>query len=273
MEVKMREKSFLLVLMAVLLLLSACSEKDKPTDTTIYGYKLDQFVSADSVTAYVDASAELPNNFRHLFNYEIVGEDGFSPRASSNAGYDLSFGQFSEGYLVPTDDGKTWFPTLDLPGAFKVRDTAFFRLYRKVDVDDGLRGSKSIELRGLNVYNMPNWDSEGEDAIKLADLLQGIATYDSVAFVAVDDYTKVYTPELVNDGYYFMRSEVTSFPSFNAQLPGAMKKFKKLARIVVYGASGAQNHDFPLANNTLADMVFQVPADLSGYERVIMESN
>ena len=41
MEVKMREKSFLLVLMAVLLLLSACSEKDKPTDTTIYGYKLD----------------------------------------------------------------------------------------------------------------------------------------------------------------------------------------------------------------------------------------
>jgi len=268
----MRVLSTLLVIL-FLLLLSACSEKDNPTDTNIYGYKLDQFISPDSVSAYVDATAELPNSFRHLFNYEIVGEDGFSPRASVNAGYDIPFSQFSEGYLVPSDDGRTWFPTLDLPGAFKVRDTARFKLYRKVDVDDGFRGSKAVELRALPTYNMTNWDSESEDAIRIADLLQGIASYDSVAFIAADDYTKTYTPELANDGYYFMRSEVTSFPSFNDTLPGSVKKFKKLARIMVYGASAAQDHVFPLADPSLADLIIPVPTDLSGYERTVMDSN
>ena len=268
----MRVLSTTLVLIA-LLLLSACSEKDNPTDTNIYGYKLDQFINPDSVSAYVDANAATPNSFRSLFNYEIVGSDGFSPRASVNAGYDLPFNQFSQGYYVPSDEKRTWFPSLNLPGAFRVRNTSYFRLYRKVDVDDGLRGSKSVELRGLPTYNMTNWANESEDAVKISDLLQGIASYDSVAFVAVDDYSKVYTPELVNDGYYFMSTEITSFPNFNSSLSNSMKKFKKLARIVVYGASEAQNHSFPLANSALRDMVFTVPTDLTGLEHTVMTSN
>lgn len=268
----MRVLSLTLVL-SFLLLLSACSEKDKPTDANIYGYKLDQFVSHAAVTAYVDSLAAMPNNFRHLFNYEIVGSDGFSPRASDNAGYDLSFAQFSEGYLVPSDDRRTWFPGLNLPSAFRVRSTSYFRLYRKVDVDDGFRGGKSVELKGLPMYNMTNWNDQSEDAIKLSDLLQGIASYDSVAFVAVDEYSKTYSAELVNDGYYFLSSEVTSFPSFNDGLTNSLKKFKKLARIVVYGASGPQNHSFPLAHNALRDMVFTAPTDLTGYERIVMQDN
>lgn len=268
----MRVLSTTLVLIA-LLLLSACSEKDNPTDTNIYGYKLDQFINPDSVSAYVDANAATPNSFRSLFNYEIVGSDGFSPRASVNAGYDIPFSQFSEGYYVPSDEKRTWFPSLNLPGAFRVRNTSYFRLYRKVDVDDGLRGSKAVELRGLPTYNMTNWANESEDAIKISDLLQGIESYTNVAFIAVDGYSKFYTPEQVNDGYYFLSSEVSSFPSFNDTLPSNQSKFKKLSKIMVYGASGAQNHTFPLANSSLRDMVFTVPTDLTGFERTIMTSN
>ena len=46
---------------------------------------------------------------------------------------------------------------MGLPSAFKVRNAGLFRLYRKVDVDAGNRGSKLIELRGLSTYTVDNW--------------------------------------------------------------------------------------------------------------------
>ncbi|MDP2173257.1 MAG: hypothetical protein Q8J62_05745 [Candidatus Cloacimonadaceae bacterium] len=262
-----------LILACTVLLLAACSEKDKPTDTNIYGYKLDQFVRADTVRAHVDANAPAEQDFRSLFAYEIVSSaDGFSPRASSNAGYDLPWSTFREGFLVPVDSYRTWFPTFTLPSAFKVNNTGFFRLYRKIDVDNGLHGTKMVELLGLPAYNMDNWEGVPDDAIKLADLLQGIAVYDSVMFVAADAYSKTYQPQHINDGYYFLDSEISTFPNFNAAMPNSLKKFKKLSSIVVYGATSAQNHAFPLAPQSLADLVFTVPASLEGFERTIMNS-
>lgn len=266
----MKKLIYLLVIL-LLLAFTACSEKDNPSEVKILGYKLDQFINPDTVRIHIDPQAEADLEYRSLFAYEIVSStDGFSPRQSAYAGYDLPWKTFSQGYYVPNDDHRTWFPGMGLPSAFKVRNAGLFRLYRKVDVDAGNRGSKLIELRGLSTYTVDNWSGTAEDAIKLSDLLQGIAAYDSVAFVAVDGYSKNYQPEHINDGYYLLNSEVTTFPNFNSTLPGNMKKFKKLAKINVYGATSAQNFDFALAPQEKADLTFTIPSDLSGFESTEM---
>lgn len=267
----MRKLCYLCIIAILLLGLFACSENDDITDVDILGYKLDQFIDADSVHNVVDPEADPADDFRSLFAYEIVsGEDGFSPRMSSYAGYDLPWDIFSGGYLVPSDEGKPWFPDADLPGAFGVKNTGLFRLYRKVDVNSGIRGSKLVELRGLQIHEIENWDAELEDAVKLSDLLLSIAAYDSVGFMAADGYSVNYQEDLINDGYYLLDSEVTTFPSYNDSLPGSMKKFKKLACIEVYGASSEQTYEFDLAPEEDTDIVFTVPDDLSGFESTVM---
>ncbi len=268
----MKKLTLLSIVLLLLFALTACSEKD-PTDNHVTGYKLDQFISASYVRAIVDSTADETDDFRSLFAYEIVsGADGFSPRLSSNAGYDLPWNLFSGGYLVPSDNFRTWFPNADLPGAFKVTQTDLFRLYRKVDVNVGVLSSKMAELHGLIKYPTANWISGTEDAIKLSDLMQGVADYDSVMFVAADGYTKTYLPEHVNDGYYLLTSEVTTFPTYNATLPGSMKKFKKLASIEVYGATSPQVNDFDLALTETANIIFHIPNDLRDFDETELET-
>ncbi len=257
---------------AILLLLGlvACSENDNPSDNPILGYSLDQFVNADTVRALVDAGAPDTLDFRGLYSYEIVSaDDGFSPRSSSYAGYDLSWALFKAGYLVPSDNNRTWFPNSDLPGAFKVRNAGEFRLYRRVQVNSGAV-SKDVELRGLTLHTVANWNSADEAAIKLSDLLCGIAVYDSVRFTAADGYTKTYLPELVDAGYYLLDSEVTTFGDLNPNLPGGTKKFKKLSGFTIYGAATAPAAGFILAQPTAADISFPVPASFNGYESTEM---
>ncbi len=267
----MKKLTYLGAILALLLSLVACSENDNPTDEDVLGYKLDQFISADSVRNHVDSEADATDDFRSLFAYEIVSSgDGFSPRASSFAGYDLPWNIFAGGYFVPSDDHRTWFPDANLPGAFKVRDADLFRLYRKVEVNAGVRSSKQVELKGLILYPTENWDGESEDAVKLSDLLQGIAVYDSVGFVAVDGYTKYYQPELISDGYYLLDSEVTTFPNFNDTLPGSAKKFKKLATVQIYGATTDMTADIVLAPQDKFDISFTVPENLSGFTSTVM---
>lgn len=274
-DYKMKRFLFLVALLLVLLL-SACSEKDDPNDsniidTNIYGYKLDQFISKAIVKDLVDPTQADTTDYRNLFAYEIVSadEDAWSPRLSVNAGYDLTWEFFKEGFLVPSDNRKTWFPpALGLPGAFKVKNAGTARLYRKVDVESG-RDSKSVELRGLQIHSVENWNSAQEEAIKLSDMLQGVTTADSIAFIAWDGYRKVYNWDQVNDGYYLLTSEATTFPNFNSTLPGSMKKFKKLAQIIAYG-SNAQSFEFPLAPNTASNLNVSIPTSLSGYESTIL---
>ncbi len=265
-------KTALIICASLLLLLFACSENDDPTNTDILGYSLDQFISTTAVHDSVDAASDAGLDFRGLFSYEIVSStDGFSPRASVNAGYDLPWSTFAQGYFVPTDNNRTWFPNSNLPGAFKVNQAGFFRLYRTVSVDNGLRGTKNVELRGLTAHNIPNWTGVDEEAIKLSDLLQGIAAYDSVQFTASDGYARTYIPEHVNDGFYLLNSEVTTFPTFNDSMSGGQKKFKKLASITVFGATSDAGHSFDLAPQNKADMIFTIPASMNGFVSTVME--
>jgi hypothetical protein len=258
----------LLVLASILIVSFGCSEKDNPVDTRVYGYKLGQFIIKSLVADSLDSAVPDTIDFRNLYAYEIVsGEDGFSPRQSSYAGYDLGWDAFKEGFLVPADNFRTWFTDSQLPGAFRVRNTGYFRMYRKIDVVSPDETIKSVELKGLEIHPISNWDGITEDAVRLSDLLLGIAAYDSVSLVCYDDYgiDKYYYSEAINDGYYLLETERTIFPT--ASLPNNMRKMKKIAYVRVFGDMGTtQNYDFGLAPDSLADMIFTIPANLIGFE-------
>lgn len=263
----MKKVLFLLLVLAALLI-GACSENDDPTDVNIYGYKLHQFIDKAAVNALVEDDAPDSLDYRDLFSYEIVGSDDWSPRQSVNAGYDLEWNTFKDGYLVPSDEGKTWFPNADLPGAFKVKNTDRFRLYRKVDVNIG-RSGYTVELKKLDIHQVNNWDGTLEPAIKLSDLVPGTAAADTIWLVAHDGYSKPYTQEQFLDGYYLLNSEVTTFPTFNDDMTGAFKKFKRLAEINAPQGTATQA-DFTYAPNTNKCLEFTVPGDLSGYDKEIL---
>ncbi len=266
------KKLSVLLLALLTLFIFACSEKDdNPTDTNIYGYKLDQFIPNTTLRDLVDPSASDTLNFRELFAYEIVASDSFSPRASINAGYDLTWNFFKEGYIVPSDNNRTWFsPELGLPSAFKVKNTSQFNLYRKVDVHSG-SGSKTVELKGLTLHTVPNWSSVNEEAIKLSDLIQGISLSDSssIRLIAIDEYYKDYTPQQIAEGYYLLDSEVTTFPALNDSLTNSQKKFKKLAKIELTNA-GLQDYTFTLTPQDKKDIAIPVPASFTDYQSTIM---
>src|SRR5690554_5644691 len=121
MEVFTLRHYLLAILLALLLLISACSENDNPTSVTITGYSLDQFVRQADVIAITDYEADPEEDFRDLYAYQIIAEDGWSPRNSSNAGYDLPWNVYRSGYLVPDDQNRTWFEDAEIPGAFRVK--------------------------------------------------------------------------------------------------------------------------------------------------------
>lgn len=268
----------LMVLMSVLLLLfiAACSEKDdNPNDTNVYGYKLEQFVTTAITNPLIDTAATATDDFRSLFAIEIVSADAnqWSPRLSSNAGYDLAWPTFKDGYIVPnpSSGNRTYFPYADLPGAFKVTNTGLFRLYRKVDLLSAAKDSVMVELRGLQPHCMDNWSGAPEDAIKLSDLLATYSGYASVTLIAVDGYSRDYTPEQIADGYYLLSSEVTTFPTLNDSMTSGQKKFKKLAKLRVSSEATNVNHQYLLADKQHANLEVPVPTSFTSYEATIME--
>lgn len=270
----MKKLLYVLVVL-VAIMLSSCSEKDDnptapPADTNVYGYKLDQFIAKAAVHDLITTNVEDTTDYRSLFAYEIVSadEDAWSPRQSTNAGYDLPWETFKEGYYVHSDNKKTWFADASLPGAFKVRNTGTFRLYRKVDIVTG-RSTKLAELNKLTKHNMTNWLSASEDAIKLSDLLEGITTYTAVKIIAGDGTAVDHTPAQIEDGYYFLTTETTTFPSFNGSMTGLQKKLKRIARLEVT-TTETQDHTFPYADEATVNISFTVPTDLSGLTSTIL---
>lgn len=266
----MKRITSILLILVLALLVFACSEKDDdPTDVKVWGYQLDQFITKAAVAAITDGAADTLD-LRDLYAYEIVAEDGWSPRQSVNAGYDLAWENFSPHYIVPSDGNRIWLTDPKLPSAFKVRDTAEFRLYRKIRIDTG-RAIKDVELGGLTIHQIPNWDGITEDAVKLSELLAGVASYDSLSVVCFDGYGegKYYQAEAVNDGYYLLNTERTIFPT--ASIPNNMKKMKKVAYLRVFGAT-MNDHVYSNADRTKADLVVTRPASFESYIRTEMQT-
>lgn len=259
----MTKAIFSLLLLSMLLMFTACSEKDNGTDPKIYGYILEQFVNKVAVNLITDPEPDEGDDFRGLYNYEIVASDGFSPRNSSNAGWDLKWEVLKTGYIVPDDNRRTWFNNSELPGAFRVKDATKFNLYRKVEVADTTGVGVYFELGGLTTHQIENWDGEQEASIKLSDLIAHFSNVTGVTLLAGDGYSKDYTLEQIQDGYYLLQSEVSTFPTFNDDMAGGLKKFKKLASVRVNGTPGTITY----LNAATPDLEIALPESFSAFER------
>lgn len=266
MEVFTLKHYLLAFIVVILLIFTACSEDDDTTSTAIYGYSMDQFVNQAEILAITDSEADQEEDFRNLYAYQILAEDGFSPRNSSNAGYDLDWDVFSQGYLVPDDEMRVWFSDPEIPGAFRVKNTNEIRLYRKVEIQSDSKQASFIELGALPVSEVQNWDETPEDAIRLSDLVVAYEDYESITLAASDGYTQSYTPEQIADGYYLLESEVTTFPSFNEDMDGGQKKFKKLASITVTGGSTVEHEAWDNTPEDKADLTITIPELFDGFE-------
>ncbi|HQQ67786.1 MAG TPA: hypothetical protein PLX77_03050 [Candidatus Cloacimonadota bacterium] len=257
----MKKAIFSLLLLGMLLAFTACSENDNGTDPKIYGYILEQFVGKEAVNLITDPEPEEGDDFRGLYNYEIVASDGFSPRNSSNAGWDLKWDVLKTGYIVPDDNRRTWFDNADIPGAFRVKDATKINLYRKVEIADTTGVGVYFELGGMTTHQIENWNGEQEPAIKLADLIAHFTDITGVTLLAADGQTMDYTLEQIQDGYYLLESEKTTFPSFNDEMNGLQKKFKKLATIRVNGTAGTVTY----LNANTPDLEITLPEGFAGY--------
>lgn len=261
----MKKYVVLLVALAMMLGFTACSDDDdNGTQADILGYSLDQFVTmADAIG--ITGAANDTIDYRSLYAYEIVGADGFSPRGSVNAGYDLLWNTFKSGYLVPSDNKRTWFPGDTVPGAFKVKNAAHIRVYRQIGVCGTADECLPQELGALPTYTVTNWNDEDEEAIKLSDLLQGYDGYSTVTISAVDGYSKTYDAEKIADGYYLLTSERTTFPTFNGEMEGSMKKFKHIATMQVNTTT--KNGIGPHGNAPIekANLVIDLPEHFDSY--------
>lgn len=270
----MNKYLFVLLAIALLFAVSACSEKDNILEPEILGYLLEQFVDAQAIHQITDPTDEDSLDFRSLYNYEIVATDDYSPRSRlETAGYDLDWAVLKTGYMVPSDQFRTRFLDSNIPGAFYVKNANRIRVYRRIVVEDSLGNGHYKELRALPVHSVENWDGVQEEAIKLSDLISDHSGFSSIMLVAADGFARGYSPEQIADGYYLLNSERTTFPSFNAEMSNSLKRFKYVDKIQLNIAFGAALPQYLNADNTNADLSITLPELYDAYESTVLETN
>ena len=128
-----------------------------------------------------------------LYYYEIVGQpNNWSPRDSSNGGYDLSWSIFNLGYLLPSKDYRTYFEDPDLPSAFNVKSASNINLYRTIIVVKPDGEEVPFEINILEVIDIEHHLDGMRTAYRLKDLITSYITttpenYEYV-FTAVDGF-------------------------------------------------------------------------------------
>lgn len=268
-------KKYLVALVALAMMLgfTACSkDDDNGTQIDILGYSLDQFITIDDAIQITNPADTENTDYRSLYAYEIVGADGWSPRGSVNAGYDLLWNTFKSGYIVPSDNKKTWFTGDTVPRAFNVKNADKIRVYRQIGVGGTAEEFLPQELGALPTHTVTNWSGEEEAAIKLSDLLQGYDGYTTVTVFAIDGYSKTYDAAMFADGYYLLTSERTTFPSFNddPDIGNSLKRFKLIStmQVNISAKNGIGPHGN--ADEAKADLVIDLPEHFDSYTSTVL---
>lgn len=264
----------LLVVLSAILLTGCSDDDDNSTEPEIvYAYSLDQFVTDDALGAMIAHDDDDDENWNELFYFWPVADDDFSPRVR---GYDdLCWGDWEQGYYIPADDNKVYFPQYAAQGigAYNVKYMENVYVYRGIKsvITDTM--SVLYELNAMTTQQVENYDAEMEAAIPLADFIPPHFTQvDSVSFVAVDGWEMTYSTDEINDGYWLTETQKTIFPGF-PNMSGSKKKFKWLKEINVFGTW--QNvDDFineALADENSSDLNFSFPEDLTDYVGEVWE--
>ncbi len=273
-EDEMKKTLFLIVLLIGLLLITACSEKDDnnspvtsnppvmsaipahvltvPDETTQYdptllediqyndattqALPLTYFVTKEITDQIVLASSSDTTMTQKLFAYHLIGKDGYSPR--NKPLNDLTWDQLKSGYLLPSVDYQTYFPSDAIPKAYDVDTISTIKFYRAITVvkPDGEKVLWEISM--LDTVTVNNHDGNPETAYNLKDLISSYITTTPANYSYVfkdnstDGYSQTYTWEEIQDGKWLKYSQKTIFPSFT-DMPNSKKKYKKLMEIHV----------------------------------------
>ena len=266
------KKLWLLLLLGLFILFTACSEKDDdnptgpsnqpqpPAMATIADTAFtistnvpaewlatitysDQQVQAASLAHYVDKSVtdQLTTisdttgaiDSRTLYAYQLISTDGFTPR---NKHYnDLYWTDITAGYLLPSVDFRTYFPSTSIPTAFDVKNIATIKAYRVFNVVSPT-DTVMFELNSLTATTHLNYSNAEEKAYKLQDLITNYVTATPANYkyrlIAVDGYSKEYTWEQIQQGYWLTQSNKTIFDVEGME--NSAKKFKHIKAIELF---------------------------------------
>ena len=138
---------------------------------------------------------------------------------------------------ILTSNRRVVFPdqSIDLPGAYNVKDVRRIRVHRKIDVV-AIDTSDFIETCQLTAVSVTNWDDQPEDAIALKDLVTPLVVnpenynYD---VVSLDGYAPdgVLTWAQFQTGYWLLTSERTIFT--DPDLASGKYRLKVLEKVIV----------------------------------------
>ncbi|MBU0510053.1 hypothetical protein KKH27_14610 [bacterium] len=176
--------------------------------------RLNEFVTTTLVPNLV-VNDTVFYDYRALYGYRIVGEDGFS--AHDNRGYaDNIWAHFHLGYML-VSNRRAIFPddSIDLAGAYNVTGMRFIRLYRKFDVQ--IPDTTSfVELNDVTPVTVTNPDGEPESALPLSDFVTLIVTAPEnfqYNLRSLDDFgpTTNMTWAQFQTGYWLLTSQRTMF--------------------------------------------------------------
>ena len=116
---------------------------------SVIAYSLPQFVSEDSVNSYSNITSI---DSRILYAVQTVSSDedqNWSPRKKGY--YDLSWDDFKNGFYLPDQSQRLYFPNENILGVYNVKYAKYIRLYRKVDV---------VKDENITIFETEAFDSE-----------------------------------------------------------------------------------------------------------------
>jgi hypothetical protein len=190
----------------------------------VTGYNLVQFLDFDR------------ENVPELeYTYEIVSDDGYSPRQGGNA--DLTFAQFETGYMLPTEKFRTFFPDEAIATAYNVKWAVTINLYRTMIVvdDDGNEitfqaGSFETE----DVYHQAgNGNFYTDPGFKVENFISDYVTEDPEEYkfhlTASDSYSSVYSWDDILTAYWLTTQNKAVF--LNPDGTEIQNSFKYIVRI------------------------------------------
>jgi len=165
-------------------------------DLDMPGYPLTQFIQ---FAKEFDETLE--------YTYEIVSDDGYSPRDGQNA--DLCWADVSTGYLLPETKHRTFFPSDDIFSAYDVKYADHINLYRTVKVIIATKEvyfqTGAIETEDV-LHQAGNGEYYTDSGFKLENLISEYVTENpadhNFTFIASDNYDKTYTWAELQTGYW-----------------------------------------------------------------------
>lgn len=158
---------------------------------SVWGFPLEQFISFEGRGVL---KAE-----KYLYEMVSSDEDGnWSPRNQEYT--DLNYSQFSTGYLLPTEKGRTFFPDESIETGYDTKYAQYFKLYHKIDVERLDGTIVSFETGALTSEEITYYDegeSETDTGISFTQFITDYITKTpenfNYEFTADDDFSETKT--------------------------------------------------------------------------------